>query len=46
MVIRAAIAEALDMPSAATLRIDIAPLSAATLSFYGLWRLQAIGPAA
>lgn len=44
MVIRAAIAEALDLPSAAALRIDIAPLSAAILSFNRAWRLQAIGP--
>ena len=44
MVIRAAIAETLDMPSAATLRIDIAPLSAVVLSFNGVWRLQAIRP--
>lgn len=44
MVIRAAIAEALDMPSAAALRIDIAPLSAATMSFNLAWRLRAIGP--
>ncbi|WP_137803643.1 histidine phosphatase family protein [Caulobacter sp. 3R27C2-B] len=44
MVIRAAIAEALDMPSAAALRIDIAPLSAAMMSFNLAWRLRAIGP--
>jgi broad specificity phosphatase PhoE len=45
MVVRAALAAALDLPAAATLRIDIAPLSAATLSFNGLWRLQALTPA-
>ncbi|CAN7518252.1 histidine phosphatase family protein [Phenylobacterium sp. LjRoot219] len=44
MVIRAAIATALDLPAPATLRIDIAPLSAVTLSFNGVWRLQAIRP--
>lgn len=44
MVIRAALAEALDMPLAATLRIDIAPLAAVALSFNRLWRLQAIRP--
>lgn len=44
MVIRAAVAEALDMPSTAALRIDIAPLAAVALSFDRLWRLQAIRP--
>jgi len=44
MVIRALIAEALEMPSAAALRIDIAPLSAVKLSFNHAWRLQAICP--
>lgn len=44
MVVRAAIAEALHLPSAAALRIDIAPLSATTLSFNRAWRLQAICP--
>lgn len=44
MVIRAGLAEALDLPSAAVLRIDIAPLSEVVLSFNRLWRLQAIRP--
>lgn len=43
MVVRAALAAALDLPPAATLRIDVAPLSAATLSFNGVWRLRSIG---
>jgi len=38
--IRAAIAYALSVPPAATLRIDVAPLSATTLSFNRTWRLQ------
>jgi len=45
MVIRAMIATALDIPAAATLRIDIAPLSMTVLSFNSGWRLQAIRPA-
>jgi broad specificity phosphatase PhoE len=44
MVIRAALAEALDLPCAAALRIDIAPLSEVVLSFNRVWRLQAIRP--
>lgn len=43
-VIRAAIAYALDIPTAATLRIDIAPLSAAEFSFNRVWRLQRLAP--
>ncbi|MFV0623335.1 histidine phosphatase family protein [Sphingomonas sp. ac-8] len=39
-VIRAAIASALGVPVAATLRIDVAPLSRTVLSFHGQWRLQ------
>lgn len=42
-VIRAAIASALSLPIAATLRIDIAPLSRTILSFNRGWRLQALG---
>ncbi|WP_157219875.1 histidine phosphatase family protein [Flavisphingomonas formosensis] len=38
--IRAAIAHALDLPPPATLRIDVAPLGTAILSFNRLWRLQ------
>jgi broad specificity phosphatase PhoE len=45
MVIRAALAAALDMPLHAVLRIDIAPLSMAVLSFNGVWRLKALQPA-
>jgi broad specificity phosphatase PhoE len=44
MVIRAALAESLDMPLHAALRIDIAPLSRVTLSFNRVWRLQSIQP--
>ncbi len=43
--IRSAIAAAIGLPAASALRIDIAPLSATTLSFNRLWRLQAIEPA-
>ncbi len=43
--IRSAIAAAIDLPAASVLRMDIAPLSATTLSFNRLWRLQAIEPA-
>lgn len=39
-VIRAFLAEALGLPVAATLAIDIAPLSRTLLSFHGRWRLQ------
>lgn len=42
-VIRALLAHALDLPLAATLRIDVAPLSRTILSFNGVWRLQALG---
>jgi broad specificity phosphatase PhoE len=44
MVLRAAIAHALGLPAEGALRIDIAPLAAATLSFNGVWRLQALTP--
>jgi broad specificity phosphatase PhoE len=43
-VIRAAVARALDAPPSACLRIDVAPLSRAILSFNRQWRLQALGP--
>ena len=43
-VIRAAIAVALDMPVAATLAIDVAPLTSVVLSRHGRWRLQAVRP--
>jgi broad specificity phosphatase PhoE len=43
--IRSALAAAIGLPPASALRIDIAPLSATTLSFNRLWRLQAIEPA-
>jgi broad specificity phosphatase PhoE len=39
-VIRAALAHALGLPAAATLAIDVAPLSATVLSHHGRWRLQ------
>lgn len=42
MVIRAAIAAALDIPPEATLRIDIAPLTQVHLSWNRVWRLQSI----
>lgn len=42
MVIRAALAAALELPPAATLRIDIAPLSQMQLSFNRVWRLQGL----
>lgn len=45
MVIRAALAAALDMPLPAALRIDIAPLARVVLSFNGIWRLKALEPA-
>lgn len=45
MVIRAALAAALDLPPPATLRIDIAPLCEVRLSFNRVWRLQAMIPA-
>lgn len=39
-VLRAAIAHALDVPVAATLAIDVAPLSMVVLSRHGRWRVQ------
>jgi broad specificity phosphatase PhoE len=42
MVIRAAIAAAIDITPEATLRIDIAPLCAVRLSWNRVWRLQSI----
>ncbi|MGN6123861.1 MAG: histidine phosphatase family protein [Sphingomonas oligoaromativorans] len=42
MTIRAVLAEALDLPGAAVMRFDVAPLSLATLSFHRGWRLQQI----
>ena len=44
MVVRAAVAAALDLPPPAVLRIDVAPLSTLTLSFNRVWRLQALQP--
>ena len=44
MMIRAALAHALGLPLAATLSIDIAPLSRALLSFNRKWRLQGLVP--
>lgn len=46
MVMRAAIAAAIDMPLEASLRIDIAPLGIVRLGWNRQWRLQAIGCAA
>ena len=43
-VIRAALVAALDMPPAATMRIDIGPLTSVDLSCHRMWRLQAIRP--
>jgi broad specificity phosphatase PhoE len=45
MVIRAVLASALDLPPPAVLRIDVAPLARAVLSFHGVWRLKALQPA-
>ncbi|HEX7854386.1 MAG TPA: histidine phosphatase family protein [Sphingobium sp.] len=45
MVIRGALAHALNMPLTSTLAIDIAPLARVRLSFNRIWRLQAIEPA-
>jgi len=42
MAIRAIISAALDIALAATMRIDVAPLTTVRLSFNGTWRLQAI----
>ena len=44
-VVRVAIASALNLPMGATLRMDVAPLSMAIMSFNRVWRLQALGPA-
>jgi broad specificity phosphatase PhoE len=44
MIMRALLAHALQLPLASTLAIDIAPLSAARLSFNRRWRLQSLGP--
>jgi broad specificity phosphatase PhoE len=41
-IVRLLIASAIDIPMAAALRIDIAPLSTTTLSFNRGWRLQGI----
>ncbi|MBB4618182.1 histidine phosphatase family protein [Sphingomonas abaci] len=43
-VIRAAIGVALDVPVAATLAIDVAPLTSVILSRHGRWRLRALEP--
>lgn len=43
MVVRAALAHILDVPSRAMLAIDLAPLSRTRLSFNRGWRLQGIG---
>lgn len=45
MVIRAALAVALDAPLGVMLRVGIGPLTQVRLSFNRLWRLQAILPA-
>ena len=42
-VIRALIIRAIEAPAASFWRIDIAPLSTATLSFNGQWRLRSTG---
>lgn len=42
-VIRAAVAHVLRCPPSSCLRIDVAPLSRAAISFNGVWRLQALG---
>lgn len=44
MVIRAALAVALQVAPAAVMRVDIAPLSSVRLSFNRAWRLQALVP--
>ena len=44
-VMRAALAQALDIPAEAAFRIDIAPLMTVTLSFNRVWRLQGLGDA-
>lgn len=43
MIVRAVLAATLDVPDAAVMRFDVAPLSVATLSYRGGWRLQALG---
>ena len=43
MIVRAALAHALDLPLRATLAIDVAPLSHTLLSFNRSWRLQSLG---
>lgn len=43
-VIRVVLAHALPLPVQSTLRIDIAPLSVAVLSFNRIWRLQELRP--
>jgi len=45
MVVRAVLVAALGIAPSATMRIDIAPLTAVRLSFNGGWRLQAIAAA-
>jgi broad specificity phosphatase PhoE len=42
-VIRAAVAHVLQCPPSSCLRIDVAPLSRAAISFNGVWRLQELG---
>ncbi|PZQ65416.1 MAG: histidine phosphatase family protein [Phenylobacterium zucineum] len=42
-VVRAAVAHVLGVAAAATLRIDVAPLSVAEFSFNRVWRLQRLG---
>jgi broad specificity phosphatase PhoE len=44
MIVRAALAHALDMPLRATLAVDVAPLSRTVLSFNRIWRLQSLSP--
>jgi broad specificity phosphatase PhoE len=44
MVIRACLVHALNIPADATLRIDIAPLTVAILSYNRIWRLQELRP--
>jgi len=43
MIVRAALAHALDLPLRSTLAIDVAPLSHTVLSFNRSWRLQSLG---
>jgi len=44
-IIRAALAEALELPDRSAMRFDIAPLAAMRLSFHREWRAQALGGA-